>query len=241
VVRLEEERLWPTATTDRATYASRRGVVTDTLPGAVVKEEVLTTERAQLWPTATATATATDAKASGAAGYSTESGRHSGTTLTDAVVRTGLYPSPSASSYGSSRGGAKGRVGPVRESLESMARHENWATPQSRDEKGPTGRAGRLENGGRRVSLSDQDAGRDGGPSESKMGPDAHGVSFDVVRHPFPAGRGQAQYDWEPPRTIPSDVKLADRPAMLKACGNVVVPQCSLVVGRVVVELGAPW
>lgn len=35
-----------------------------------------------MWPTATAT----DAKASGAAGYSTESGRHSGTTLTDATV-----------------------------------------------------------------------------------------------------------------------------------------------------------
>jgi hypothetical protein len=35
------------------------------------------------WPTATAT----DAKASGAAGYSSESGRHSGTTLTDAAVR----------------------------------------------------------------------------------------------------------------------------------------------------------
>lgn len=31
------------------------------------------------------TATATDAKASGAAGYSTQSGRHSGTTLTDAI------------------------------------------------------------------------------------------------------------------------------------------------------------
>lgn len=32
------------------------------------------------------TATATDAKASGAAGYSTSSGRHSGTTLTDALL-----------------------------------------------------------------------------------------------------------------------------------------------------------
>ena len=39
--------------------------------------------RGDLWPTATAT----DAKASGAAGYSTASGRHSGTTLTDATAR----------------------------------------------------------------------------------------------------------------------------------------------------------
>lgn len=31
-----------------------------------------------------------------------------------------------------------------------------WATPQARDEKGPTGSAGRSENGGKRSSLSDQ-------------------------------------------------------------------------------------
>lgn len=41
-----------------------------------------------MWPTATAT----DAKASGAAGYSTASGRHSGTTLTDAA--SGLWVTP---------------------------------------------------------------------------------------------------------------------------------------------------
>lgn len=40
------------------------------------------------WPTPTAT----DAKASGAAGYSTDSGRHSGTTLTDAAVRQWATP-----------------------------------------------------------------------------------------------------------------------------------------------------
>lgn len=38
-----------------------------------------------LWPTATVG----DSKQSGAAGYSTESGRHSGTTLTDTVKTTG--------------------------------------------------------------------------------------------------------------------------------------------------------
>jgi len=41
-----------------------------------------------LWPTATAG----DAKASGAAGYSTASGRHAGTTLTDAAVRNWATP-----------------------------------------------------------------------------------------------------------------------------------------------------
>jgi hypothetical protein len=68
-----------------------------------------------LWPTATAT----DARASGAAGYSTASGRHSGTTLTDAAVRQGNWPT--ASRYGSNRGGAAGRVGPVRPSLNTLA------------------------------------------------------------------------------------------------------------------------
>lgn len=66
------------------------------------------------WPTATAT----DAKASGAAGYSTESGRHSGTTLTDAAVAPCReYPTPTAQDYGSNKGGAAGRVGPTRLSL----------------------------------------------------------------------------------------------------------------------------
>ena len=100
----------------------------------------------KLWPTATAS----DAKSSGAAGYPTAN-RNAGTTLTDAVVgqRGSLYPTPSAVSYGSNRGGAAGRVGPVRESLESLARQ--WPTPQSRDEKGPTGMVGRET----RSSLSD--------------------------------------------------------------------------------------
>lgn len=49
------------------------------------------------WPTATAT----DAKASGAAGYSTASGRHSGTTLTDATV--GPRGPESGSTSGKSR------------------------------------------------------------------------------------------------------------------------------------------
>ena len=44
------------------------------------------------WPTPTAT----DAKASGAAGYSTQSGRHSGTTLTDATVRSPKWETPTA-------------------------------------------------------------------------------------------------------------------------------------------------
>lgn len=49
-----------------------------------------------------------------------------------------LLPTPSAQSYGSNRGGAAGRTGKVRHSLESLARHQ-WATPCRSDEKGPKG------------------------------------------------------------------------------------------------------
>ena len=44
----------------------------------------------KFWPTPTST----DHKASGSAAYSTESGRHSGTTLTDATARRGRQTQP---------------------------------------------------------------------------------------------------------------------------------------------------
>jgi hypothetical protein len=34
-------------------------------------------------------------------------------------------------------------------------------------------------------------------------------------------------------------VKVPDRPAKLRALGNAVVPQCALVVGRILVAMGA--
>jgi hypothetical protein len=179
-------------------------------------------DRLEVWPTATAA----DARGSGAADVSQASGRHPGLTLTDAVVRgiqkapqqwptpasrdwkssasnlhghnsrplnevvrleeercavssasaggassdevemtvraaevssEDLFPTPSATSYGTSNNGSPhdgrtayataGKMG-----LEQMARTGQWATPQARDERGPTGMAGR----DRRSSLSDQ-------------------------------------------------------------------------------------
>lgn len=52
---------------------------------------------------------------------------------------SGLLPTPTATSYGSNRGGAAGRVGKVRHSLESMARQGEWPTPTV---KGNYNRAG---------------------------------------------------------------------------------------------------
>jgi len=42
-------------------------------------------------------------------------------------------PTPSATSYGSNQGGAAGRTGKVRHSLESMAKHNLWPTPTAQD------------------------------------------------------------------------------------------------------------
>jgi hypothetical protein len=68
--------LWPMPTASDSKGpgpTGRRAPTDDNLPTRVTR----------LWPTPTAS----DANSSGAAGYSTESGRHSGTTLTDATVR----------------------------------------------------------------------------------------------------------------------------------------------------------
>jgi hypothetical protein len=62
--------------------------------------------------------------------------------LTDATA-SGLWPTPAAVSYGSNQGGGMGRVGPVRHSLESMARRNLWPTPhgfsQDGRSNGPSG------------------------------------------------------------------------------------------------------
>lgn len=47
----------------------------------------------------------------------------------------GLLPTPASTAYGSNQGGAMGRVGPVRLSLESMARQDRWPTPTADDAK----------------------------------------------------------------------------------------------------------
>ena len=46
-----------------------------------------------------------------------------------------LLPTPAASSYGTNQGGAAGRTGKIRPSLDTMARKNIWPTPNSRDWK----------------------------------------------------------------------------------------------------------
>jgi len=48
---------------------------------------------------------------------------------------SGYLPTPAAISYGTNQGGAAGRVGKIRPSLETMARREMWPTPDANDWK----------------------------------------------------------------------------------------------------------
>jgi hypothetical protein len=52
-------------------------------------------------------------------------------------LRTALLPTLSASQYGSNKGGAAGREGPDRPSLETLAKRGMLPTLTTRDEKGP--------------------------------------------------------------------------------------------------------
>jgi len=64
--------------------------------------------------------------------------------------------------------------------------------------------------------------GADGGagPAQPRMGRGPHGIPLGMDG-PWPAGRGEAQHPWEPPRTA-HGVRM--RPARLKALGNAVLP-----------------
>ncbi|WP_338842208.1 DNA (cytosine-5-)-methyltransferase [Paenibacillus glucanolyticus] len=66
-----------------------------------------------------------------------------------------------------------------------------------------------------------QSTGISGGAIESRLGGMLDGISSWLERHPWPAGQGSEQYDWEPPR-VATGVK--DRVGRLKALGNAVNP-----------------
>ncbi len=83
--------------------------------------------------------------------------RDDGTTWLTSI-NSPLFPTPSAVSYGSNRGGAAGRVGAVRHGLESMARHDLFPTPtvgDSRNSRNSTAVRSEGSNGHSGTTLSD--------------------------------------------------------------------------------------
>lgn len=64
---------------------------------------------------------------------------HAATAQGSPNLRTVLLPTPTASSYGSNKGGAAGREGPERLSLEAMGKRGLLPTPCARDYKGSPG------------------------------------------------------------------------------------------------------
>src|SRR5262245_28110809 len=97
----------------RAAYSAREGL-----------EHPTAANGSSSWPTGNVT------DANSAARHTTTTGvMHPGTSLTDAVRRE--FPTPSATPYGTNRGGSMGRTGPERPSLETMM--QDWPTPAARD------------------------------------------------------------------------------------------------------------
>ena len=59
-------------------------------------------------------------------------------------------------------------------------------------------------------------------------GPSEHDAAVELLRRPrWPAGRGEEQHPWEPPRLV-SGPPQPGRPARIRASGNAVVPQAAL-------------
>lgn len=99
-------------------------------------------------------------------------------------------------------------------------------------------RKGAATESGRRLGEVERGVGRDFDGSADWM--DGHRSAADSPMRAtgemrWPAGRGEVQHDWEPPRTVTD--RPPNRRARVKALGNAVVPQCSYVVGLVVQQI----
>lgn len=162
------------------------------------------------------------------------------------------FPTPPASSYGADQGGAAGRVGPVRHSLESMARHAMWPTPTKSDGTGGPGSSGRAGGDNLRTAVakslyltptaSPWDHGGGGGEPQAEVNAAQEGEG--LPRGPlnprwvewlmgFPLGWTDLEVNWtrwhgwnHEPRDVPRVAEaIVDRQGRLTALGNAQVPQ----------------
>ena len=179
------------------------------------------------WPTTTAIIGA------GSEGYSTDSGRHSGVTLTDAVRP---WPTPTARGTGDCPSERERRT----PSLESSVRA--WPTPTTQDGANNAAESQWDRNSEPlNVAVADR-PGRRLNPdwTEALIGLPAGwtsptGPRLRAERSPrWPRGRYPESwdrsvywpgYEWEPMRTLPDGEPVRGRPARIRACGNAVVAQ----------------
>lgn len=71
------------------------------------------------------------------------------------------------------------------------------------------------------------------GPAQPRVGGVPHGLPGGLDAPRWPAGRGEPQHAWEPPR---AGAKIPQRSARLKALGNAVVPAQAALAWRVLLE-----
>ena len=74
-------------------------------------------------------------------GVSANSGDGLATVVRETLSKAPLLPTPTASSYGSNKGGGAGREGPDRPSLQTLTKDGLLPTPCARDHKGSPGKS----------------------------------------------------------------------------------------------------
>ena len=156
---VEARRSWTTPTRDDAGGRSTR------------YRQGGTSLSAQSQRSARPTATAEDARASGAAGYSTESGRHPGTTLTDAA--NGLWASPQARDWKDSGPTQGNRKSP------NLGTQAHFPTPKASDgrSKGTGGTPDHGLDAMARAGLLDPESSSTSGKSRDWPTPDVGAVT----------------------------------------------------------------
>ena len=143
------------------------------------------------------------------------------------AVMVKMMPTPTARSYGTNQGGAAGRTGPIRPSLETMARRRLWPTPIASD--GTRGSTGWVNHGKRGHQLPESAGGPlnpefvewlmgwpRGWESLEPLAPEAFAEWLHASRGPWPN-------EWDVPRIKRG---VPNRRQRLKALGNGQVPQC---------------
>ena len=199
---------WPTQTSsnpnegeDPANWSARRSALIAS-GGRPISEPLA--QAIRTWPTATAT----DANASGAERYTTDSGRHAGVTLTDATRPTAT--ATATDHKGTSKEGQ--RRGQLGDQIPGHRLNPDWVETLMGFPVGWT----RPDRGLALPGFGWAGTGRLCAEREPR---------WPRGRYPATWDRSKAWpgHDWEPPRTVSGEAD--DRPARLRAIGNAVCPQ----------------